>query len=271
MPSLIGFGKRLWETTLLRLRDAADRYSIETVRALGLEARFRCGTPQEMGRLRTVGGEPVILDFLRTRVKTGDCFYDVGGNIGFYSVLAAELVGATGAVVAFEPEAVNFSRLQANVLLNDLHNVIACPFALSDHTGSANLRLQSHNAGEGAHALVDGDRDGTIVFLFTLDSAIKTFNLPPPNHVKIDVETHEEPVLAGMIETLASPALRSVVVEAHYYTQLSDRRIYQSDEELAAKRGRLATLFERNGFRLDVEQLTTEDEVRFAHLVFVRP
>lgn len=270
MFNVVGFSRRMRETALLKLRDAADRHSIETIRTLGIEARFHCTSPKEMGRLRTIGGEPVILDFLRTRVRAGDSFYDIGGNIGFYSILAAFLVGPEGSVVAFEPEAENFARLQANVLLNDLKNVVVCPFALSDHNGAACLRLQSHSVGEGAHALVDGAADGTRVFLLTLDSAMRMFDLPPPNHVKMDVETHEEPVLAGMPETLASPALRTVALEAHYYAQLPDRRVYQDDAELAAKRGRIVSLFERNGFRLDVEQLTAEGEVRFAHMLFVR-
>lgn len=270
MPSVVGFGRRLWETSLLYLRETADRHSVETVRTLGVEAQYRCTTPQEMGRFRTMGGEPVILEFLRTRLESGDCFYDIGGNVGFYTILAARLVGPKGSVVAFEPEAMNFSRLQANVLLNDLHNVIACPFALSDHIGSASLQLQSHNAGEGAHALVDGAQDGTTVFLLTLDSAIKIFDLPPPNHVKIDVETHEEPVLAGMTETLTSLNLRTVALEAHYYEQQPNCRVHQNDEELAAKRDRLVSLFDQCGFRLVAEHLTTEGEVRFAHLLFCR-
>lgn len=270
MLNVVGFSRRMRETALSKLRDAADRHSIETIRTLGVEARFRCTTPQEMGRLRTVGGEPIILDLLRTRVKAGDCFYDVGGNIGFYSILAALLVGPEGSVVAFEPEAENFARLQTNVLLNDLKNVVVCPFALSDHDGTASLRLQSHSVGEGAHALVDGAADGARVFLLTLDSAIRMFDLPPPNHVKIDVETHEEPVLAGMAETLSSRALRTVVLEAHYYTQLPDRRVHQNDAELAAKRERIVSLLEGFGLGLEAEQPTVEEEVRFAHLLFTR-
>ncbi len=270
MLNVVGFGRRLTEGALLKLRESADRCSVKTVKALGVSAKFRCTSPKELGRFRSVGGEPVILRFLETRVKPGDCFYDVGANVGFYSVLAAHLVGPQGSVVAFEPEADNFARLQSNVLLNDLRNVVVSPFALSDHNGSGSLRLQSHTVGEGAHAVLEGGGGDSTIFMLTMDSAIPMFGLPWPNHVKIDVETHEEQVIAGMTQVLRTPALRTLAIEAHYYTQFPNHRLYFDDAQLAAKRERIVSFLTEYGFKVEAEQLTTEGQVRFAHMVLAR-
>jgi len=269
MPSIVGFSRRVKENTLLWLREAADRYSTEVVKAAGVQADYRCTTLKELGRIRSVGGEPVVLDWLSQSVKLGDCVYDIGANTGFYTILAAKRVGATGQVVAFEPEGQNFARLQSNVLINGLDNVIACPFAISDRNGSELLRLHSSDAGEGAHALVS-DGGNWRVFLLRLDTAVDMFDLPVPSHIKIDVEGHEEAVLAGMSTCLSSERLRTVMVEAHYYEQLRDRRVYYDDVQLAAKRQRLISQFEAHRFRLKTNTVSVEGEVRLAHLWFAR-
>ena len=270
MPSIAGFSRRVKENTLLWLRDAADRHATEVVRAAGVEASYRCTTLKELGRIRSVGGEPVVLEWLSESVKPGDCVYDIGANTGFYTILAAKLVGPTGRVVAFEPEGQNFARLQSNVQVNGLANVIACPFAVSDRVGSALMRLHSQDAGEGAHAIV-GDGGNWRVFLLTLDGAVDLFGLPWPTHLKIDVEGHEEAVLRGMARCLQSETLCTVVVEAHYFQQMSETRHYYDDAELEAKRLRLISLLGAHRFVLATDRLSAEDEVRYAHMVFIRP
>jgi FkbM family methyltransferase len=269
MPSIVGFSRRVKEATLLWLRQTADRHSTEVVHAAGVAALFRCTTLKELGRVRAVGGEPAVLDWLSRSVKPGDCVYDIGANTGFYTILAAKLVGPTGQVVAFEPEGHNFARLQSNVLINGLDNVIAGPFAISESNGSALLRLHSSDAGEGAHALVS-DGGNWRVFLFTLDGALDLFGLPSPMHLKIDVEGHEESVLRGMSRCLGSETLRTIMVEAHYFQQLSDTRRFFDDAELEAKRQRLIALLGAHRFALTTDQLSMEDETRYAHMVFER-
>ena len=270
MPSIAGFSRRVKENTLLWLRAAADRYSTEAVHAAGVQADYRCTTLKELGRVRSVGGEPVVLEWLSQSVKPGECVYDVGANTGFYTILAAKRVGPAGHVVAFEPEGQNFARLQSNVQINGLTNVTACPFAVSDHAGSALMRLQSQDAGEGAHALVS-DGGSWRVFLFTLDGAVDMFGLPSPTHIKLDVEGHEEAVLCGMSRCLQSGTLRTIMVEAHYFQQLSNTRTFYADAELEAKRQRLISLLGAHRFSLTTDRLSVEDEVRYAHMVFIRP
>ncbi len=65
-------------------------------------------------------------------LKPGDCFLDIGANVGFYSVLASRIVGATGQVHSFEPFPRNVDYLQKHIELNRLTNVTVHPLALSD-------------------------------------------------------------------------------------------------------------------------------------------
>src|SRR5579862_918889 len=72
-----------------------------------LEARYLAGIP-----------EPAALAAIVKHLMTGGCFYDVGAHIGFYSLLAARLVGEAGRVAAFEPDPANFEPLKENTSRN---------------------------------------------------------------------------------------------------------------------------------------------------------
>jgi FkbM family methyltransferase len=81
-----------------------------------------------------------------TLVATGDVVIDVGANIGWYSVLAARLVGATGAVIAIEPDPTNFELLTHNT--SEFTQVAALPLALADRAGSLQLTQSASNLGD---------------------------------------------------------------------------------------------------------------------------
>ena len=64
--------------------------------------------------------EPYETSLVLRLLQPGDVFVDVGANIGYFSVLAASLVGDAGKVFAFEPDPDNFQLLCANAELNGL-------------------------------------------------------------------------------------------------------------------------------------------------------
>lgn len=72
-------------------------------------------------------------------VAAGDVVVDVGANVGYYTLLAAERVGAEGRVYAFEPDPVSFEILERNVRLNGFANVTAEPKAASNQNGTTML------------------------------------------------------------------------------------------------------------------------------------
>ena len=56
--------------------------------------------------------EPHVRHSLEVLLSPGDMFIDVGGHIGYHSVLGASLVGSRGRVIAFEADPRNFERLK---------------------------------------------------------------------------------------------------------------------------------------------------------------
>jgi hypothetical protein len=79
--------------------------------------------------------EPHIANLLVRVLGKGDVAVDVGGNIGFFTVLASILVGPAGRVVAFEPGTENLERLRANLALNDCKNVTIIEKAGNEPSG----------------------------------------------------------------------------------------------------------------------------------------
>ena len=130
----------------------------------------------------------------------GAVFFDVGANVGFYTLLAARAVGPTGRVVAFEPHPQNVQALERNVQLNGLENVLIVPKAASRAAGHASLEVRNR-----ATARL-GTQHGLEVETVALDDIVSAHPELRPDVVKIDVEGHELDVLAGFRRTLEQAA-----------------------------------------------------------------
>lgn len=134
-------------------------------------------------------------------LERGQCCLDVGANIGYYSVLAAHLVGPQGRVVAFEPEPDNFALLQANIELNGLGQATAVAAALADTPGFAHLHLNLENRGDHQLYPQDEDRDSVAVELLNGTDYLVEHGLQP-DLVKIDTQGAEYAVVAGLMPLL---------------------------------------------------------------------
>jgi FkbM family methyltransferase len=111
----------------------------------GERYRFRCASYREMSRcMNLFTKEEGTCTWIREQVRPGEVFYDVGANIGIYTVMAGRQVGASGRVLAFEPHSPTFACLIQNILANDLEEVVSpCNFALSDREGYLPFNYQS--------------------------------------------------------------------------------------------------------------------------------
>lgn len=162
-------------------------------------------------RYLTGDAEPEVQKALAELVKPGQTVYDVGANIGFFTILCSRLVGPQGHVYAFEPIPQNLATLRHNVTLNALGNVTIVEAALSSSTGSAEMFVSPWSAFhslnvEGATKQDNhGPQAGEItVQTVTLDEFVQGEGVRAPDLVKIDVEGAELIVLAGMGATLRS-------------------------------------------------------------------
>ena len=201
------------------VRLAAAARPVFTVRQeAGMPLSFHCPNPITLWRAKTLfTKEPDTIDWIRQFSKDAILF-DVGANIGVYSLFAA----ARGAhVYAFEPESQNYALLNRNIVLNQLHaRVFAFNFALGKQPGIGFLQVSSTEVGSALHALGENASPYTShtafrqgVGAYTLDQLVYELNLPAPNHIKIDVDGIEPDIIAGASRLLADEQLHSILIE----------------------------------------------------------
>lgn len=124
-------------------------------------------------------------------IRPGEQMLDIGAAVGYYSLLAAQLVGSQGRVIAFEPDATNLEYLRRHVAQNRLAQITVLGLALDDVAGAARF---GGGTGTGTGRLCqDG---GQTVVVRRLDDIAAEYQLSP-QHIKIDVEGAELGVLRG--------------------------------------------------------------------------
>lgn len=181
--------------------------------------------------------ERPVQDALASLVRRGVVCYDVGANLGFYSVLLGRLCGPTGSVYAFEPVPGNAAMIERNARLNRMANINVLRVALSRADGRGELLLARHNGGAVLRgAGVPPDLAGHVaVETRALDTLVDAREIEPPDVVKIDVEGAEMDVLQGMQKVLRSRA-PAIVLE------LDDETEAACERKLAACRSFLGAL-----------------------------
>jgi FkbM family methyltransferase len=142
--------------------------------------------------------------FLLGLLQPGDVFVDVGGNIGYYTLMAASIVRRPGKVYCFEPSLASFQRIQKNVSINGFDNITLSRLALSNSKGEASLYLSS-NDNSGTSGLSKASNYSGIderIDTTTMDEFIKTYAIDRVDVVKIDIEGHELEALEGMSDLI---------------------------------------------------------------------
>lgn len=139
-------------------------------------------------------------------LRPGQVFFDVGANVGYYTLLASRRVGPSGRVLAFEPAARNISYLHRHVALNGAENVSILAMACSDRSAVQSFAAGANNATGRLiedHPGRPADGRSECVTTVAIDEIVRQSGLVP-DVVKIDVEGAEELVLKGATKTLAS-------------------------------------------------------------------
>lgn len=170
--------------------------------------------------------EKAELNFVSRYVRQGDTAFDIGANVGIFSVVLGTAVGKTGHVVAFEPVSENVARLKKNLKKNDLDNINAIPLAL----GAADGRMVLHMAKDAAyHSLGPVEKafraDGEVfVGVRRLDDVWMEMGCPVVSFAKIDVEGGESDVLRGA-EAFLKACLPVLLIEANTKAHLDELRV----------------------------------------------
>ena len=137
------------------------------------------------------------LNKVQNYIQKGDSVIDIGGNLGFYTLILSELVGANGKVFTFEPSPENFNKLNRTISINNLNNVIAFDVGLGEAERNAILYYDSHQTG--VSTIVHKTSSDAIteeIKLTTLDKFSEKID-KRISFVKIDTEGYEPQVLLG--------------------------------------------------------------------------
>lgn len=130
-------------------------------------------------------------------LNKGDCFLDIGANVGFYTLLAARLVGENGSVHSFEPVPENQAYIQKHISLNRVKNISLHFFALSDGVSRTMKFSRSTNASSGHLDEDQMEGEYIVVQVSSLDTLWEADSFARPAVLKIDVEGAEYDVLSG--------------------------------------------------------------------------
>jgi FkbM family methyltransferase len=179
--------------------------------------------------------EPHMTHWLRGRLRPGDTFVDVGANIGYFSILASELVGPGGRVVAVEASEDFHRRVEQHVRLNDCANVRALRAAVADERRTLTFVLAS-SVNMGANSIIpyDGPAESTFdIEAAPLPDLLTAEEIGTARVIKIDVEGAEGSVVRGlapMLDRLRQDCEITVEVTPERMAQIGD----SVDELMAA-------------------------------------
>ncbi|GAB5491255.1 MAG: FkbM family methyltransferase [Phototrophicaceae bacterium] len=184
------------------------------------KVKFRIHSGTEAFRTLQYGGEREQIEIYVKELRDDDVVYDIGASVGLVSLISA-VKSFKGQVVAFEPDPDIMKRLKINIDLNQLKNIITCPFVVTDKNGEINLFTAGSDSVSPSLTginVMDLELGSISVPAHTLDSLIETKGLPVPDVLKIDVEGAEYGVFMGAVRLLSGEfgkKPRFIFLEAH--------------------------------------------------------
>jgi len=132
-------------------------------------------------------------------LRPGDCYIDIGSNIGSLAIHSSQIVGPEGQVVAIEPNKVIFHYMNQNIALNKCANITGVCCGCGSTRASAEIVVDGIKDDQG---YIDASAYGSGIRLMPLDALIGS-GYENIRLIKIDVEGLEEEVLSGSKVTLS--------------------------------------------------------------------
>jgi len=185
------------------------------------EIWLRCNSIVELRtRSNSCKKEPETIEWLHEFLEPGDVLYDVGANVGAYSLVASKILDSIK-VYAFEPSYSSFFDLVENIKINKCESTIyPVNIALSEKTSIGVFNYSSTDAGSASHAYGKAlDQYGDkfkpamtqVMASYSIDDFVEY--IEPPTIIKIDVDGIEKDILLGGRKILTSGVVRTILVE----------------------------------------------------------
>lgn len=202
-----------------RLKVKKDKNKI--ISFYGIKSKFYVNNFETLREIETAteGGyrdeKYMLIPILKT-LDRGDIAYDIGANIGIYTIFMATKVDSCGLIIAIEPEINNFEKLKKNININNLNNVMPIKIALGDKIEEGDLYID-RKIGIGSISLIKSDSNVFCQFIKIIpgDLLLKRKCIYTPKAVKIDVEGYEYEVLKGLKYTLSQEKCKLICCEIH--------------------------------------------------------
>jgi FkbM family methyltransferase len=200
----VSLGKVLLWRVINRLN---SRLGVDVIGRTKWGGAFRCSLRDLVqSRIYYTGvWEPSLTAIIADRLAPGDVFIDIGANVGYFTVLAGQLVGDSGKVIAIEASPRIHDRLCENVRLNGLSNVVAHNCAVAEHDGTATV-YSAPETNVGSTSLIPSawaDIPESSVETHPLDHIVSDEELRSARMIKIDIEGLEGPVLRSLAPRLS--------------------------------------------------------------------
>jgi len=150
--------------------------------------------------------EKAALALATSMIRPDAAIYDIGANLGLYSILLSRIAGPGGHVYCFEANPVALYFLQANLRLNRVPSFEILPLAILGTASTTEFRINYRNLLVGiAGPLSDLRKPGHVIGVTAapLDELIDRHDLRPPDFIKMDIEGAEVHAIGGMRKTIA--------------------------------------------------------------------
>ena len=189
--------------TLIRIRNFTRKLGLN-----GLIGRVLSGN----------GYEDKFGSAIFAQVRSGDCVWDVGANVGLYTTQFSARLCGNGKVIAFEPVPACFEELQERT--KNISNISSVNVAMGAEDGEVTMMLDDEDLAATHQVVSNGPKFKNsrhcVVSVRSAASLVNDNQDRFPNVIKIDVEGYEGAVFDGLETLLTDTRLRCIGIEVHF-------------------------------------------------------